>query len=111
MAVLRQLLRYLWPEGEPALRARVVVSLVLLLGAKVCSVYVPFMFKNAVDLLNVGVDASNVAVTLPLAALIGCQWDTFCGHWQMKHCKPLVLTISFCCFRCRCFHLFASLSV
>lgn len=45
--VLRQLMRYLWPEGEPALRARVVTSLVLLLGAKVCSIYVPFMFKNA----------------------------------------------------------------
>jgi len=45
--VLRQLMRYLWPENEPALRARVVTSLVLLLGAKVCSIYVPFMFKNA----------------------------------------------------------------
>jgi len=109
--VLRQLMRYLWPEGEPALRARVVTSLVLLLGAKVCSIYVPFMFKNAgamdnnarsgsvwrecarasamdvswltavhcvvslctVDMLNVSVDAGNVAAALPLAALIGCE--------------------------------------
>ena len=73
MEVLKQLLRYLWPEGEPALRARVVVSIALLLGAKVCSVYVPFMFKHAVDMLNAGVDAGNVAAALPIAALIGCQ--------------------------------------
>ena len=71
--VLKQLLKYLWPEGEPALRVRVVASIVLLLGAKVCSVYVPFMFKHAVDMLNAGVDAGNVAAALPVAALIGCQ--------------------------------------
>ena len=45
-AVLKQLLRYLWPEGEPALRARVVASVALMLGAKVCSVYVPVLFKE-----------------------------------------------------------------
>jgi hypothetical protein len=73
MAVLKQLLRYLWPAGEPALRARVVISLALLMGAKVCSVYVPIMFKHAVDMLSITPDATNIAVTLPLAALIGCQ--------------------------------------
>ena len=46
VAVLRQLLRYLWPAGEPGLRARVVASLGLMIGAKVCSVYVPVLFKE-----------------------------------------------------------------
>jgi ABC-type multidrug transport system fused ATPase/permease subunit len=71
--VLKQLLKYLWPEGEPGLRARVVASLVLLFGAKVCSVYVPFMFKHAVDMLNIGVTDGNMVAVLPLTALIGCQ--------------------------------------
>lgn len=73
MAVLKQLLSYLWPANEPDLRARVVASVALLLGAKVCAVYVPFMFKNAVDMLNAGIDAGNVASALPIAALIGCK--------------------------------------
>ena len=51
-AVLRVVGRYLWPEGETGLRGRVVVALVLLIVAKVTNVYVPVLYKHAVDALG-----------------------------------------------------------
>jgi len=37
----------------------------------VCGVYVPFLFKYAVDMLNAGVDAGNIVAAVPVAALLG----------------------------------------
>ena len=48
---LKNLAPYLWPAGEPALRARVVISLGLLLLAKVANVLVPIAYARAVDAL------------------------------------------------------------
>eukprot|EP00127_Corallochytrium_limacisporum_P002969 Clim_evm16s144 gene=Clim_evmTU16s144 len=50
--IIRNLAKFLWPEGRPGLRARVVVALSLLVGAKVLNVQVPWLFKLAVDKLN-----------------------------------------------------------
>ena len=70
-AVLRSLASYLWP-ADPSLRMRTVGAVVLLLGAKVLGVYVPFFFKYAVDSLNTVVETGEQAlVTLPLAVLLG----------------------------------------
>ena len=51
-AVLGILARHLWPKGEIGLRSRVVVALVLLVLAKVANVYVPLLYKHAVDALG-----------------------------------------------------------
>jgi ABC-type transport system involved in Fe-S cluster assembly fused permease/ATPase subunit len=64
---LRTLLPYLWPVGISGLRARVVVAMVLLAAAKVANVYVPFLYKAAVDAL----DALPAAAVLPVAAIVG----------------------------------------
>lgn len=62
--IIKALLTYVWPENQPALRARVVISLVLLVGAKVTGIAVPFLFKeicDALDLTKVVLEAANVA--------------------------------------------------
>jgi len=43
---------HLWPKGEPGLRMRVAVALVLLVLAKVANVYVPILYKYGVDALG-----------------------------------------------------------
>jgi len=59
--------RHLWPKGEPGLRMRVMVALVLLVVAKVTNVYVPLLYKDAVDAL--GTPAAQ-AVAVPIALIV-----------------------------------------
>ena len=43
---------YLWPQGEAWVKRRVVLSLLLLLMAKIVSVGTPYLYKQAVDALG-----------------------------------------------------------
>ncbi len=52
--VVKTFLPYLWPRGEFELKARVVIALLLLFAAKVANVYVPVLYKYAVDALGGG---------------------------------------------------------
>jgi len=52
LATLRTLLPYLWPPGRTGLKARVVIALLCLLAAKAAVVYVPLLYKSAVDELG-----------------------------------------------------------
>ncbi len=59
---LRALAPHLWPQGESELKARVVIALLLLTLSKVAGVYVPILFKQAIDALSAkGVDAVVLA--------------------------------------------------
>lgn len=49
---IRTLLPYLWPKGETGMRARVVGALLFLAAAKIANVYVPIVYKHAVDLIS-----------------------------------------------------------
>ncbi|KAA0163285.1 hypothetical protein FNF28_04343 [Cafeteria roenbergensis] len=74
--LLPELGRYLWPEGRPWLKARVAFALSLLLGAKLLTIQVPFIFKDIVDQLSPetveGLAAADKAVlAMPLALLLG----------------------------------------
>jgi ATP-binding cassette subfamily B protein len=67
LATLRQLLPYLWPIGRPDLRWRVIVALIALFASKVVTVWAPFAFRDAVDLLgSKGPAATAIAVTVAL---------------------------------------------
>ncbi|WP_142849289.1 ABC transporter ATP-binding protein/permease [Telmatospirillum sp. J64-1] len=66
---IKSLLPYLWPKGEIGLRARVVVAMIFLVAAKLINVYVPMLFKLAVDALTVAPGQALVAV--PVALLLG----------------------------------------
>src|ERR1044072_8049419 len=48
---LRALAPYVWPSDRPDLQATVVVSLALMLAAKLVTVAMPFTFKWATDAL------------------------------------------------------------
>ncbi|KAJ8901134.1 hypothetical protein NDN08_004994 [Rhodosorus marinus] len=68
--VLRNLGKYLWPEDNPQVKRRVVLSMGLLLGSKAMNVSVPFMMKHAIDSLST-VDASDAVSYAPVAFLVG----------------------------------------
>ncbi len=65
---LRRFMPYLWPRSEPALRARVVAALFLVLLAKSTTLIMPFAFKGAIDRMAAGVpDGIAIAVALVVA--------------------------------------------
>jgi ATP-binding cassette subfamily B protein len=68
LATIRSLLPYLWPKGEPGLRARVVLSLACLFVAKLATVYVPILYKGAVDALTP--EGAGAAIAVPLALIV-----------------------------------------
>jgi ATP-binding cassette subfamily B protein len=67
LQALRGLFPYLWPQSWD-LRVRVIISLAFLALAKSVNVYVPILYKRAVDALSPG-HAAVVAV--PVALIIG----------------------------------------
>ena len=64
---IRTLLPYLWPRASLEIRGRVVLAVLLLISAKVANVYVPILYKDAVDILA---DDSAAVIVVPVAILI-----------------------------------------
>jgi ABC-type transport system involved in Fe-S cluster assembly fused permease/ATPase subunit len=65
---LRRFLPYLWPASEPAIRARVVISLLLVLVAKATVLLMPFAYKGAIDRMAPGLQpAVGLAIALVVA--------------------------------------------
>ena len=73
LAVLRQLLPYIWPADRPDLRWRVVLALGALVIAKAITLLVPIAYRDIVDLLtgqgSAGTPAAGGMTLLSLAAL------------------------------------------
>jgi ABC-type transport system involved in Fe-S cluster assembly fused permease/ATPase subunit len=70
MRVLRVLWPYVWPQDRPELRRTVVLSLVLILFAKLATVSVPFTLKWATDAL-VAVAGGKISAGEAVPWLIG----------------------------------------
>jgi ABC-type transport system involved in Fe-S cluster assembly fused permease/ATPase subunit len=68
LATIRTLLPYLWPRDEPGLRLRVVGAMACLLVAKLATVYVPVLYKRAVDAL--APEAAAAVVVVPVALIV-----------------------------------------
>jgi len=66
MSALGSLLPFLWPSGQWRMRLRVIVALVFLGAAKIANVYVPLLYKRAVDHLS-----ADIVVSLPIALVGG----------------------------------------
>ncbi len=62
------MLPYMWPRGETDLRVRVVVSVMLMIAAKLATVTVPVFYKYAVDALTPGTAA---VLAVPVAMIVG----------------------------------------
>jgi ABC-type transport system involved in Fe-S cluster assembly fused permease/ATPase subunit len=67
LETLATLAPYLWPEGRPDLKVRVFGAMGLLVLAKIANVYVPFLYKYAVDNLSGPQQAFTVAAALVVA--------------------------------------------
>lgn len=68
LATLRRFLPYLWPKGEPALRARVLIAMVLVLSSKAVVLLMPFAYKAAIDRMAPGLEPGvAIAVALVVA--------------------------------------------
>ncbi len=67
-ATLRSLAPYLWPPGETGLRLRVVTALLFLVIAKVANVFIPLLYKRAVDALGGGAN-HEALVAVPLTII------------------------------------------
>ncbi len=73
-AILLEFLPFIWPEGRPDLRRRVVYAVLALIAAKVITVATPLAYKAAVDWLTGqqgggGADPGGAAVT-PVAVVV-----------------------------------------
>ena len=62
---VRSLSIHLWPKNQSNLRVRVVLAMICLLFAKLINVYVPFLYKAAVDALSM-----NAMIVLPTAIIL-----------------------------------------
>lgn len=63
---------YLWPAGEPALKVRVLLAILFLIGAKSITIAVPVIYKQVVAALS-GPDGRFVgdAATVPVLLILG----------------------------------------
>lgn len=66
---LANMLPRLWPQGRADLRMRVVLAMVALVAAKGITVYVPFLYKEAVDALSPETVA-EAAIVVPVMLIV-----------------------------------------
>ncbi len=77
LAVLRRFLPYLWPSGEPALKARVLLSLSLVLvSICVTTLVMPLAFGAAVNRMTAGMEPG---VAIAIALVVAYAAARFCG--------------------------------
>lgn len=79
---VRSLWPYLWPSDRADLRARVVITFVLLFASKGATLAVPFLFKWATDALTAEVAAGKAATP-----------DV--GFWALVIGAPVALTLAY----------------
>ncbi|NNC48599.1 MAG: ABC transporter ATP-binding protein/permease [Sphingomonas sp.] len=67
LKTLWRFLPMLWPRGEPALKARVVIAVLLVLASKAAVLTVPFAYKAIID----GMAVENAAFTIVAGTVAG----------------------------------------
>ena len=69
---LLRFLPYLWPAGHPALKARVVIALILVFVAKGATLVMPFAYKAAIDRMTPGMEPAFAASLFGLMRMPRC---------------------------------------
>lgn len=73
-AIMKEMSQYLWPKDNLGTRARVGLSVALLIGAKLLNVQVPFYFKSIVDSMNIDfVAVGGTAWTVAGSMVMACK--------------------------------------
>ncbi len=82
LQTIRSLMPYMWPKGEPVARLRVASAVVLLVLAKVATVYIPLVYSHAVDALSP--KGSVIAVPMALIAAYALLRVASAGFAEMR---------------------------
>ncbi len=90
--VLKALFPYVWPAERPDLQRTVVVSLALMLLAKLVTVTMPFTFKWATDAL-VAAAGGSVPVTQTLPWLVGAPVAAICLYGLARIAMSLLVQV------------------
>ena len=72
-STVKSLLPYLWIKGRADLKVRVILALLFLVTAKLIGVYIPFLFKDAVEILSgeQEISTSFLFLATPVSLIIG----------------------------------------
>ncbi len=68
-SIYRDVLPLLWPAGRGDLQTRVVLAFIAMLVAKIFTVYAPFFYRDAVNILT-GSDTTTLLVVVPVALVL-----------------------------------------
>ncbi len=69
-SALRACIPYLWPARNPAARARVVASMLLLIVSKLAGLYMPLLYKYTIDALSAQKGVLVAGMALPLLWIV-----------------------------------------
>ena len=88
LGTVRNLWSYMWPDGRPDLKLRVILAIGALLLSKVASTLVPFAYKGVIDSLDTsGADAAlilGLAVPIVLVIAYGLGNIIDAGFQQLR---------------------------
>jgi ABC-type transport system involved in Fe-S cluster assembly fused permease/ATPase subunit len=89
LATVRHLWGYMWPEGRPDLKLRVILAIGALLASKVATTFIPFAYKGIIDGLNQAAGGNTalvmgIAVPLVLVAAYGVGNIIDAGFQQLR---------------------------
>ncbi|KAI1770986.1 P-loop containing nucleoside triphosphate hydrolase protein [Hypoxylon cercidicola] len=89
-AIMKEMAHYLWPKDSVSTKVRVSLALVLLVGAKVLSVQVPFYFKSIVDAMNIDVAATGGTAAMIAGSMILAYGATRIGATIIQELRNAV---------------------
>ena len=78
-SAMRRFLPYLWPAGEPRLKARVVIAFLLVLLAKGVSLSTGFVYKGAIDIMSGSARGADAAAGLAVGLVLAYAGARFAG--------------------------------
>jgi len=73
-ATLRRFLPYLWPAGEPRLKARIIAAMALVLAGKAVILVMPFAYKGIIDNMGPGMQAGAALAFALVLAYAGARF-------------------------------------
>ncbi|EFA84369.1 ABC transporter B family protein [Heterostelium album PN500] len=77
LSMLKTVAKYLWPKDDNASKVRIIASVILLFGAKIFTVQIPFVFK---DIVNYFSSVAPDMLTVPLGLLVGYGTLRICSN-------------------------------
>ncbi|KAK6074570.1 iron-sulfur cluster transporter ATM1 [Seiridium cupressi] len=89
-AIMKEMAHYLWPKDSLDTKLRVGLAVVLLVGAKVLNVQVPFYFKSIVDSMNIDVGAMGGNAAMIAGSMIVAYGATRIGATLFQELRNAV---------------------